>query len=117
LKIIHYSDVPSITSDKIGITGARGLSVRPLVNQADGAQTYSMALLELAPGGSTPKHSHQRDEEIFVKAGSGIVKYSGKEASASPGSVLYIAPNEDHQFLNTADETLELLCVTQIQAE
>jgi len=116
LKIVHSSDVPPIPSDKVGISGAEGLSVRPLVTQADGAQTYSMTLLELAPGGSTPKHSHQRDEEIFVRTGNGTVKYADKEASVSPGSVLYIGPNEDHQFLNTTDEILELLCVTLIQA-
>ena len=114
MKIIHYSDVASIPSDKIGIVGANQLSVRPLVTPADGASIFSMALLELAPGGSTPDHSHQREEEIFVKAGSGIVTCAGEQTPVAPGSVLYIGSNEAHQFVNTGDGVLELLCVTQV---
>jgi len=117
MKIIHYSDTPSIPSEKVGITGADQLSVRPLVTQGDGASTFSMVLLELAPGGSTPAHTHQREEEIFVKSGSGIVKYSGEQTPVGPGSVLFIGPNEDHQFVNSGDEIMELLCVTQIEGQ
>ena len=116
MKIKHYGKVASIPADKVGIVGADRLSVRPLVTQADGASAFSMALLELAPGGSTPDHSHQREEEIFVKAGSGIVTYSGEQSDVGPGEVLYIAPNENHQFVNTGDSVLELLCVTQIES-
>ncbi len=114
MKIIHYSQVPPIPSEQVGITGAKGLSLRPLVTPADGASIFSMSLLELAPGGATPKHSHQRDEAIFVKAGSGTIEYSGDQKPVSPGDVLYIGSNEDHQFVNTADDILELLCVTLI---
>ena len=112
MKIIHYSKVPSIPSEKVGITGAKDLAVRPLVTPADGASVFSMSLLELAPGGKTPRHRHQRDEAIFVKAGSGTIEYSGDQTPVSPGDVLYIGSNEDHQFINTADDILELLCVT-----
>lgn len=115
MRIKHYSDVPSIPSDKIGIVGASQLTVRPLVTPGDGASIFSMALLELAPGGSTPDHSHLREEEIFVRTGSGIVKHSGEETAVGPGSVLYIGPNEPHQFVNTGDEVLAMLCVTQIE--
>ncbi len=114
MKIKHYSDIPPIPSEKIGIVGADRLAVRPLVTPADGASLFSMALLELAPGGSTPDHSHQREEEIFVKSGSGLVTYSGEETTVGPGSVLYIGSNEAHQFVNTGDGILEMLCITTI---
>ena len=115
MKIINYADAPLIASEKVGIIGASHLSVRPLVTQGDGASAFSMVILELAPGGSTPAHSHQREEEIFVKVGQGIVKCSGEQASVGPGSVLFIGSNEDHQFVNTGDEIMEILCATQIE--
>lgn len=115
MKIKHLSDVPPIPSDGIGIVGADQLSVRPLVTPADGARTFSMSLLELAPGGSTPDHSHEREEEIFVKAGNGVIKYSGEQATVGPGSVLYLGPKQGHQFVNTGDEIMELLCITEIE--
>jgi quercetin dioxygenase-like cupin family protein len=115
MKIRHYTDVPPIPSDRIGIVGADQLSVRPLVTPADGARTFSMSLLELAPGGSTPDHSHGREEEIFVQSGRGVVKCAGEQTDVGPGSVLYLGPNEPHQFVNTGDEILELLCVTNTE--
>lgn len=47
-----------------------------------------------------PDHSHQREEEIFVKTSSGIVKYAAKQTPVGPGSVLYMGSNEAHQFVN-----------------
>ena len=114
MKITQYSDVASVSSERGGIIGAESLSVRPLVTPADGASVFTMSLLELAPGGSTPDHSHEREEGIFVKTGTGIVKHSGGETSIGPGSVLYISPNEEHQFVNTGEDVLELLCTTQV---
>jgi quercetin dioxygenase-like cupin family protein len=114
MKITHHSDVAPIPSERVGITGATDLSVRPLVTPADGASVFTMSLLELAPGGSTPDHSHQREEGIFVKTGSGVVKHSGGETPIGPGSVVYFGPNEEHQFVNTGEDVLELLCTTQV---
>jgi quercetin dioxygenase-like cupin family protein len=116
MKIKHLDDIAPIPSEKIGIVGAEKLAVRPLVVQVDGALTFTMVLLELGPGGSTPDHSHQREEEIFVKKGTGLLKYWGKDIPLGPGHVIYLGPNEAHQFVNTGSEVLELLCVTQIQS-
>ena len=117
MKIKYLGDITPIPSEKIGIGGAEKLTIRPLVTQADGALTFTMVLLELAPGGSTPNHSHQREEEIFVKKGTGLLKYSGKDIPLHSGFVIYLGPNEAHQFVNTGKEVLELLCVTLIQSE
>ena len=114
MKTIHCSDVAPVPSEKIGISGATHLSVRPLVTPADGASVFTMSLLELAPGGSTPDHSHEREEGIFVKTGTGLVRHAGEETAIGPGSVLYIGPNEEHQFVNTGEDVLELLCTTQV---
>jgi len=116
MRVKHFSDVPAMPSDEIGITGAIQLSVRPLLTPGDGASVFSMALLELSPGGSTPDHSHEREEGIFVQTGNGALRSSREESPVGPGSVVYIGPNENHQFVNTGDETLVLLCVTQIES-
>jgi quercetin dioxygenase-like cupin family protein len=117
MKIKHFGDMAPIPSEKVGIVGAEKLAIRPLVTKADGALTFTMVLLELGPGGSTPDHSHQREEEIFVKKGRGRLKVSGKDIPLRPGQAIYLGPNEAHQFVNTSSEVLELLCVTQIQSE
>ena len=71
-----------------------------------------MMLLILAPNGHTPDHSHEREEEIYVKSGSGEIRADFKQTQIREGDVFYLAPNEQHQFLNSGPEELELLCVT-----
>ena len=117
MKLIHYTDVEPVPSDKVGITGAEGLSFRFLIGPGDGAPHFSMMLLILSPNGHTPDHSHEREEEIYVKSGSGEIKTEGNRTQVRKGDVFYLAPNEQHQFLNTGPEDLELLCVTLNQTE
>jgi len=112
MKFIHYTDSDPIPSGKVGITDAKGLSVRFLIGRGDGAPNFSMMLLVLSPNGYTPDHSHQREEEIFVKSGNGEMKSADNRISIGQGDVIYIAPNETHQFLNTGAGDLELLCLT-----
>ena len=112
MKIVHYTKIEPVRSDKLGLTGSKDLSIRFLVTQEDGAPHFSMMLLELSPKGYTPDHSHQREEEIFVKAGKGELKSEENRTSIREGDVLYILPDEMHQFINTGSEILELLCVT-----
>lgn len=115
MKILKASDAPLFPAEQIGIEGADRLSVRPLVTPADGASVFSLSVLELAPGGSTPDHSHLREEVILVQTGEGVVRYPDGENPVLPGSVLFFGPNEQHQFVNTGDGVLSMLCVTQIE--
>jgi quercetin dioxygenase-like cupin family protein len=117
MKIMHYTDIDAIGSDELGLTGAKDLSIRFLISQGDGAPHFSMMLLELAPEGNTPEHSHQWEEEIFVRSGGGEIKSEDTRTSIRKGDALYIAPNETHQFLNTGSEKLELLCMIPHQSE
>jgi len=117
MKIVHYTNIEPVKSDKLGLTGSKDLSIRFLVTQEDGAPNFSMLLLELLPKGYTPDHSHQREEEIFVKAGKGELKAGDKRTDIRKGDVLYFLPDEKHQFINTGSEMLELLCVTSNMPE
>ena len=71
MKHIHYKDAQA---QKLDLPGAEEVSLRVVIGQEDGAPNFTMMVLELAPGGKTPDHSHPWEEEIFVKSGKGEIK-------------------------------------------
>ena len=64
-----------------------------------------------APGGFTPKHSHPYEHEVYVLSGTGVVLEGNDEHPIKGGDVIYVAPDDVHQFKNTGDDSLRFLCL------
>lgn len=108
MKVNHYRTVESQPVTK---EGAHGCRVRGLVGPADRAPNFAMREFEIEPGGYTPRHSHPYEHEVFVLEGAGEV-YEGDTAHPlRAGDVIYVAPNDVHQFRNTGPERMRFLCM------
>jgi quercetin dioxygenase-like cupin family protein len=70
-----------------------------------------MRQFEVAPGGFTPKHHHPYEHEVFVLEGSGVVVEGDTERVLKAGNLVFVQPNEVHQFRNTGDQPLKFLCL------
>ncbi|NWG32854.1 MAG: cupin domain-containing protein [Chloroflexi bacterium] len=90
-------------------TGVEGLTVRWGITASQGATNFSMRLLELEPLKSTPMHQHDSEHEIFVLVGRGEVVTEGAVYPIRDGSIIYVAPNEIHQFRNTGASILRMV--------
>lgn len=101
----------AVKQQKVTMPGAEGCQVRWLVDEEDGAPTFAMRQFEVAPGGFTPRHNHPYEHEVYVLTGQGIVMEGDKEHPLVAGSVVYVAPDEVHQFKNTGDSPLRFLCL------
>ena len=56
---------------------------------------------ELAPGDAPhPPHHHVHEEMMMVREGTIEVTISGKVSALGPGSVAYVASNEEHGWRN-----------------
>jgi quercetin dioxygenase-like cupin family protein len=56
---------------------------------------------ELPPGGAPhPPHHHVHEEMILIREGVMEVTISGRSAKLGPGSVAYVASNEEHGWHN-----------------
>lgn len=91
--------------------GADGVMMRMLIGPDDNVPTFNMRLFEVAPGGYTPRHTHDWEHEVYVLAGEGVVLENGQDKPISAGNCIYVPPNEDHQFRNTGSENLKFLCL------
>jgi quercetin dioxygenase-like cupin family protein len=106
-KVCHYTDVAAqVVGDE-----APGASLRWLVDDThDGAPVYALRMVEIAPGGHSPRHAHPYEHENFVVEGAGKVLIDGTWHPLGPGDVVFVPPNADHVYANAGDAVFKFLC-------
>ncbi len=62
-------------------------------------------------GGYSQSHSHSWEHEVFVLEGEGIVVSEREEKRFRAGDVIFVAPDEKHQFKNSSRKTVKFLCL------
>jgi len=108
MKVVPFDSIPA---EPVNMEGSVGCQMRLLIGPNDGAPSFTMRQFDVAPGGNTPRHSHGFEHEVFVLAGEGTVLDSKGEHPLRPGVVVYVAPDEIHQFRNTGVEPLKFICL------
>jgi quercetin dioxygenase-like cupin family protein len=108
MKVMHYEQV---NAAPVTAEGAVGCHIRCLVDASDGAPSFSMRHFELAVGGYTAKHAHGHEHEVFILEGTGVVLEGDTEHPLRAGSVVFVPPNQLHQFRNTGHTSLKFLCL------
>jgi quercetin dioxygenase-like cupin family protein len=106
-KVVHYTEIPAqVFGDQ-----APGTTIRWLIDDDhDGAPVYALRLIEVAPGGHTPRHSHPYEHENFVIEGQGRVQIDGEWHAVSVGDVIFVPPNARHTYVNAGDTPFKFLC-------
>jgi quercetin dioxygenase-like cupin family protein len=82
-----------------------------LLGPGDGAHNFALRYFEVAAGGASALESHPHDHGVMVLRGTGKVRLGDAEHAIGFGDVVYVAPGELHQFVNTGAEPLGFLCV------
>ncbi len=95
----------------VTMPGAAGARMRMLCGPAEGARNFHMRHFEVEPGGYTPHHQHDYEHEILVLRGAGLARSEQGERTFRAGDVIWVPPNERHQFMNTGSEPLEFICL------
>jgi quercetin dioxygenase-like cupin family protein len=108
MKVVPLEAVPSA---EVTMPGAQNCRVRWLVGEQDGAPNFAMRQFDVAPGGFTPRHSHPYEHEVFVLEGEGEILEGDAPRPLRPGTVVFVAPDEVHQFRNTGTSPLRFLCL------
>jgi len=91
--------------------GTKGVDFRPLIAKEFEAPHFYMRFFDIAPGGHTPKHSHEWEHEVYVISGSGKITLHDQDVALTEGDAVLIEPGELHQFVNTGDASLQMICV------
>ena len=108
MKLCSFTDVPATVAEPGGVNGVK---MRRVIAEKEGAENFVMRVFEVDPGGNTPLHSHAWEHEVFILTGEGVVWGNGRENPLRPGDVIFLPSSEEHQFRNTGDEPLTMLCM------
>ena len=105
-----YNDVATVSYGE-------GVEKRVIIGPKQGAPTFVMRTFDLAPGMSTPYHTHDWEHEGFILAGDGRLVTEKDEIPLKPDDAFYIAPGEKHCLTNKGQDTLRSICVVPLQGE
>jgi quercetin dioxygenase-like cupin family protein len=96
----------------VDMEGAKNVRMQILTK---GAGNFIMRRFIVGKDGYTPLHKHEWEHEAFILKGKGIVVDEGKEIEVEQGTVIYVEPNKEHQFINKSEEPFEFICVIPSQ--
>jgi quercetin dioxygenase-like cupin family protein len=113
MKMTKTGDVPNKPVD---VEGAKGVQIRWLISKDDGADNIAMRMFEVQPGGYTPLHTHPHEHEVFIVEGEGTFVYEGDEHPFEAEHVIYVPRGKEHQFRNTGECVLRMLCIIPASA-
>ncbi len=106
-----------VHSKPVEMEGAKGVGIRWLISQKDGAPNFAMRVFEIQPNGFTPYHKHDWEHEVFIRDGEGTLLSDETEYKIKAGDAILIPPDEPHQFKNASDKKLEFLCLIPNKGE
>ena len=93
-KIVRFEDLPVQSGD--------GRTLRRILEgKTHSGYGIEMHETDLAPGAMPhPAHHHAHEEVFLVREGTLEVTITGRASRLSPGSVAYVASNEEHGIRN-----------------
>ena len=106
IRSLHEAELEPVRMD-----GAEGARMAVMIGRADGAPSFSMRQFEIAPGGHTPRHSHDYEHEVIVLSGRGEVLLNGAYRALEAGDVVLVPADEEHQFRVIGEEPLRFVCL------
>jgi quercetin dioxygenase-like cupin family protein len=107
MKIFPYDTVKAKDADE----GTSKVTVRWLITKELGAENFAMRLFEMESGGYSPLHAHSWEHEVFILDGEGSVFDGEKAIALKAGDVVFVPPDERHQFRNNGKKPLKFLCL------
>ncbi len=88
---------------------AKGVEMRPLITDREGAPHFAMRVFTLTPDGHTPLHAHDWEHEVYILSGSGTVQGKDGPRRLQPGDSVFVPPHEEHQF-RAGSAGLQFIC-------
>ncbi|RKX79430.1 MAG: cupin domain-containing protein [Spirochaetes bacterium] len=111
--------------DKVMCKSPSGNKLYWLITSEKGAPHFEMRYIEIPPGGKSSYGHHEHEHEVFIIKGRGEIRGKGnsnKGADKSeplwPGLAVFVAGNEEHQWINSSnEEPFGFICVVPKGAE
>ena len=105
------SNEAEVRATPVESSEASRVAMKVLISATEGWEDHVMRVLEVEPGGYTPRHAHDWPHINYMISGSGTLLMDGRETPVSAGSYALVPAGMEHQFQNTGDEVFRFICI------
>jgi quercetin dioxygenase-like cupin family protein len=94
----------------------RAVTRHGLVGPDEGTP-FHLRYFEIEPGGFTTYERHAHQHVVVAVRGQGEVRMGDRWEPVNYGDVVYVAPNDPHQFRAAGDEPFGFLCIVAAERD
>jgi len=96
-----------------------GITRRELVGKRGESTGFHVRYFELEPGGYSTLEKHEHEHVVIPLRGLGEAQFGCYVYKVGVGDVVYVAPNDPHQFRNASDapEPFGFLCIVNAERD
>jgi ribulose-bisphosphate carboxylase large chain len=96
-----------------------GMSRRELIGKRGESPRFHVRYFEIAPGGHSTLEKHAHEHVVSPLRGRGEARFGCTSYRVGFGDVVYVAPNDPHQFSAPADavEPFGFLCIVNAERD
>jgi quercetin dioxygenase-like cupin family protein len=118
-RVVHFQEgfrwegVPVCEYKPGEATNWCGITRTTLIGERGEKTAFQVRYFEIAPGGFSSLERHRHEHAVLVMRGRGEVQLGDRTQAIALGDMVYVAPNEVHQFRNAASATepLGFICI------
>jgi quercetin dioxygenase-like cupin family protein len=101
------------TADGAGVAhiGLVGDTYTVLLSGKDTAGRFCLIDMHIPPGGGPPPHRHDFEESFILLEGEMEATFRGATSVVKAGETIHIPANAPHQFHNSSDLPVRMLCI------
>jgi quercetin dioxygenase-like cupin family protein len=98
-------------SQKVAHVGVVGDTYTILLTGDDTAGQFCLIDMHVPPGGGPPPHRHDFEETFVMLEGEVDLTFRGSKSVARAGDTVNIPANAPHQFHNSSQRAVRMLCL------
>ena len=97
----------------------KGITRRELIGKRGESPRFHVRYFEIAPGGYSTLEKHEHEHAVIPIRGRGEVQFGCYVYRVGFGDVVYVAPDDPHQFRNPegSDEPFGFLCIVNAERD
>jgi ribulose-bisphosphate carboxylase large chain len=97
----------------------KGITRRELIGKRGESPHFHVRYFELQPGGYSTLEKHEHEHAVIAIRGRGEIQFGCYVYTVGFGDVVYVAPDDPHQFRNPDDATepFGFLCVVNSERD
>src|SRR6202140_4680343 len=103
--------VAQAESQKVAHVGVVGDTYTILLTGDDTNGRFCLIDMYIPPGGGPPPHRHDFEESFIVMAGELEATFRGEKSVVRTGETVHVPANAPHQFHNSSEHPVRLLCI------